>query len=244
MLARHDWFASPAMGRNIHMWTYGHAGRPVLVFPTAGGYAHEWQQNGAIDAISDLIDAGRIRLYCPETNVAEVWTHATADLRWRMKRHAAYERFVTEELLPRIWRESGRRDLIHFGASVGAMYAVNFSLKYPRLFPQGIALSGRYQAKTFTDGADDLDVYYSNPLDYAWNLHGDHLEEIRRNAHLTLVCGQGNFEGNCLAETRELARALEQKGVPLWNDIWGADVSHEWVWWHRQIRFHLLRRRG
>ena len=35
------------------------------------------------------------------------------------------------------------------------------------------------------------------------------------------------------------AQALAKVGVPHWLDLWGSDVSHEWVWWRRQIRFHL-----
>jgi esterase/lipase superfamily enzyme len=33
---------SPAFGRDIHLWQYGWYGEPVIVFPTAAGFAHEW----------------------------------------------------------------------------------------------------------------------------------------------------------------------------------------------------------
>lgn len=242
MHARHDWFPSAAMGRNMHMWTYGYAGRPVLGIPTAGGYAHEWQMHGAVEALQDVLDAGLVRLYVPETNVAETWTNYDRSPRIRVRRHAAYEQFVTEELVPRIHHETGRRDILTLGASVGAMYAVNFALKYPHLFPQVVGLSGRYEARFFLNGHDDEDVYYSNPLAYAWNLNGEHIERIRRLTHVTLVCGQGNFEGNCLAETRKLALAFKESGVPYWADIWGTDVAHDWHWWRRQLRFHIVSR--
>lgn len=226
------------------MWVYGHAGRPVLAFPTAGGYAHEWQHHGVVQALGDLLASGRVRLYCPETNVAEVWTRSSADLRHRMARHAAYERWITEELLPRIHRESGRGDVLAMGCSVGAMYAVNFALKYPELVREAVGLSGRYDARFFTGGQSSDDVYYSDPLAYAWNLNGPHLDRIRRHTHVTLVCGRGAHEGRCLQETLQLGHALEQKGVPLWKDIWGHDVAHEWSWWRRQIRYQIERRIG
>jgi esterase/lipase superfamily enzyme len=222
------------------MWVYGHAGRPLVAFPTAGGYAHEWQHHGAVGALQDLIDRGLVRLYCPETNVAEVWTRGGPDLRWRMARHVAYERFVTEELVPRMWSETGRRDVLAMGCSVGALYAVNFGLKYPELFPRVVGLSGRYDGRFFTGEVTD-EVYYNDPLCYAWNLNGGHLERIRRHTHVTLVCGRGAFEGTCLRETVQLAEALRGKDVPLWTDLWGQDVAHEWQWWRRQIRYQVVR---
>lgn len=240
--AHHEWTPSRAFGKNVHMWVYGHAGRPVIAFPTAGGYAHEWQQHGVVESLGDLIAGGRIRVYCPETNVAEVWTRGGGNLRWRMHRHHAYERFVTEELVPRVRHEADRSDVVVLGASVGALYAVNFALKYPELIPQAIGLSGRYDARFFTGGVTDDDVYHSDPLAYTWNLNGSHLERIRRHTHVTLVCGRGAHEGACLNETNRLADALGKKGIPVWTDIWGHDVAHAWPWWRRQIRHQLLAR--
>lgn len=237
--ARHEHRPSEAFGRPVHMWTYGHAGKPVLAFPTAGGYAHEWEHHGVVKKLADWIEAGRLRLYCPETNAAAVWIHPTTDLADRMARHRAYEAFVTRELVPRIWHDTGRRDIAVIGASVGAMYAVNAGLKYPELFPNAIGLSGRYRANFFTGGSRDEGAYFSDPSAYVWNLSGEALERVRRHTHLTLVCGQGAHEQTCLAETRHLAAGLRAVGVPNWVDLWGGDVAHEWQWWRRQIRYHL-----
>ncbi len=242
MYAQHLWSPSQAMGKNVHVWTYGHAGRPVIALPTSGGYAHEWQQHGVIDGLHDLIAGGRIRIWQPETNVSETWNRLDASLAVRMRRHAAYEQFLTQELVPHIRQVTGRSDIVILGPSVGAMYAVNFAMKYPQLFSEAIGLSGRYEARTFTQGQDNTDVYYNNPLSYVWNLHGEPLWQIQRQTRITLVCGQGAHEKNCLKETLQLAHGLQQKQVPLALDVWGADVAHEWVWWRRQIRHHLNQR--
>jgi esterase/lipase superfamily enzyme len=239
--ARHEYLPSPAFGRGVHLWSYGYAGVPVIAFPTAGGYAHEWQQHGIVGLLGDWLAQGRIRLYCPETNAAEVWVHPTTDVGHRMRRHMAYEQFVTQELMPRIHRDTGHAQAVTIGASVGAMYAVNMGLKYPWLFRRAIGLSGRYQARSFTDGQYHDDLYFSDPLSYAWNLGGEHLHRIRQHSQITLVCGQGAHEGRCLTDTRNLARALQQVGAPVWLDLWGKDVSHDWSWWQRQIRYHLGR---
>lgn len=237
--ARHEYTPGGAFGRGVHLWTYGYAGLPVIAFPTAGGYAHEWQQHGSVGVLADWLAEGRIRLYCPETNAAEVWVHPTTDVSHRMRRNAAYEHYIVHELMPRIQRETGHRQAVTIGASVGALYAVNMGLKYPHLFKKAIGLSGRYNARSFTDDRDHDDLYYANPLAYAWNLNGEHLQHIRQNTQVTLVCGQGAHEGRCLGDTRQLGAALHNVGAPVWLDLWGKDVSHDWHWWQRQTRYHL-----
>ena len=33
-----------------------------------------WEAQGMIDALAPLLEGGRLKLYCPESNVAEAWT--------------------------------------------------------------------------------------------------------------------------------------------------------------------------
>ena len=73
MTARHLMLPSPAMGRRVHLWCYGETGRPLLVFPSAAGIAHEWQHGGMVDALAPLLAAGQLKIYCPESNVSETW---------------------------------------------------------------------------------------------------------------------------------------------------------------------------
>ena len=39
MLQAHERIPSRAMGRPVHLWRYGHFGPPLLVFPSAAGFA-------------------------------------------------------------------------------------------------------------------------------------------------------------------------------------------------------------
>ena len=74
---------------------------------------------------------------------------------------------------------------------------------------------------------------------YVSNLEGEALERVKKNTHVTLVCGQGKWEEGCIEETHILADILEAKGINHHRDIWGHDVSHDWVWWQRQTVYHL-----
>lgn len=246
MRRRHELLPSEVMGRRMNVWCYGHWGAPLVVIPTAAGFAHEWEAQGMLDVLSDLLDGGRLKLYCPESNVSQSWTSKEAHPAEKALRHRAYEQFVVGELVPWIREDcasAGIRVAVS-GASLGGYYAANFALKYPEIFHYALCMSGRYDITNFTDGFTNGDVYFNNPLAYVPNLEGDFLERVRRGTHLALVCGQGPWEEGCIEETIALADLLAAKDIPHERDIWGRDVSHNWAWWQRQARFHLAKTFG
>jgi esterase/lipase superfamily enzyme len=241
MQTRYLRIPSPAMERDVHLWQFGHFGAPVIVFPTAAGFAHEWQSQGMIEALAPLINAGKIKLYCPESNVAETLTRKDRDPAHRISRYTVYERFINETLVPYVREDchSANIRIATVGASLGGLYAANFVLKFPDTFWWGLCMSGRYEIRPFLDHFDSREVYQNNPLAYAYALEGAALEKIKQRAKLTLVCGQGKWEEGCIEETQELGAVLAKKGVPVHTDIWGRDVRHDWEWWKRQAMFHF-----
>jgi esterase/lipase superfamily enzyme len=243
MFEQHEMIPSEALGRHVHLWRYGHWGEPLLVFPSASGMAHEWHAHDMVATLAPLLEAGKIKLYCTESNVAEAWTRRQSDPTWRIGRHLAYEAYVVHELVPWIRGELRSPDarLAVTGCSLGAFYAANFALKHSEIFHWALCMSGRYEVRAFTDGFDNQDVYFNNPLAYVPNLHGEALERVRSRTHLVLVCGQGPWEEGCIGDTHALAEALAAKGISHQRDIWGHDVSHGWSWWQRQAKYHLER---
>lgn len=246
MKKRHELIPSQALGRSVHMWCYGHWGVPLLAFPSAAGMAHEWDAHGMVDTLGDLIEEGRLKLYCVESNVAEAWTQHHRPAEWRIRRHMAYEAFVMQELVPWIRYDcrSAETRIATAGCSLGGFYSANFGLKFPEIFHWALCMSGRYNIDHFTGGFTNLDTYFNNPIAYTSNLEGAHLERVRQYAHLLLVCGQGPYEEGCIDETNELADILAAKGVSHQRDIWGHDVAHDWNWWRRQLRYHVVRAFG
>lgn len=49
------------------MLVYGHAGYPVIIFPTTMGRYHESKDFGLIDTASWFVEQGLIQLYCPDS---------------------------------------------------------------------------------------------------------------------------------------------------------------------------------
>ena len=87
---------------------------------------------------------------------------------------------------------------------------------------------------------DDL-VYRNSPCDYMRNFPTTHpyMKLFEKADKFIMCCGQGAWEGDLLASTRELQAILESKGIHPIVDIWGADVSHDWYWWEKQWVYFL-----
>jgi len=243
MKKRHEMISSGAMGRRVHMWCYGFFGPPILVFPSAAGFAHEWEAHGMVETLAPLIQAGKMKLYCVESNVSQAWTDKQTHPGTRIVKHSAYEQFVTSELVPWIQADCKTQamPIAVVGCSLGGFYAANFALKFPHLFHYALCMSGRYDALQFTGGFTNSDIYFNNPLGYVAQLNGEPLVHIQNHTHLTLVCGQGAYEEGCIEETIALGRLLQSKNIPNFIDIWGKESRHDWTWWKKQTTKHLAK---
>ncbi|MDC0722222.1 alpha/beta hydrolase-fold protein [Nannocystis bainbridge] len=246
MHSRHLMLESPAMGRKVHLWCYGHFGPPVIVFPSAAGFAHEWDRHGMFEVLGPLVRAGKVKFYCPESNVSQVWTDKESSIAARMEKHRAYESFILDTLVPFIREDCNwpTAPMTAVGCSLGGTYAALFALKYPETFRQVLCMSGRYLTTELTGKHNDAELYFNNPLAFVPGLRGEHLERLRRNTHLTLVCGRGAYEEGCIEETIALGQLLREKDIPSVTDIWGRESRHEWDWWQRQVAVHLPRLLG
>ena len=236
---------SPAIGAAGTVIAYGHWGRPVLVFPAEAGRAPDFESWGMVDAVADLIDAGRVKVYCVDSLDAQSWSNKGIPLEERAHRHNAYESWLLDQVVPWIHGDCGGPvDILTTGCSMGAYHAANFTLKHGHLASRALCLSGNYDPSRWRGwGERGEAAYFNNPMDYVPNLDGDHLNWLRSTVSLTLVCGQGMWEDTTgtLDSTRAFAAVLAGKGIPHELDVWGHDVAHDWPWWRRQFAHHLPR---
>ena len=128
--------------------------------------------------------------------------------------------------------------VIAFGCSLGATHAVNLYLRFPNIFRGCLALSGIYTAHYgFGDYMDEL-VYMNSPVDYMVNFPENHpYMELFRNQKAVICCGQGDWEQP--DTTWYLKRIFEAKHIPIWVDLWGHDVNHDWNWWYQQVAYYM-----
>lgn len=225
----------------MSMIAYGHAGMPVLVFPSSEGKASDYEGFGMIEAVAPLIEAGRLRLYCVDSYDSESWYGRHRPLHERAWRHSLFERWILESVVPAIARDVGDPavELLTTGCSFGAYHAANFALKHPRRFTRALCMSGVYDMRFLLHGHHDDWVYFNNPMEYVANLHGEALREIQTHTFLALVCGQGQWEERCLSSTKEFWWLLSERKIPNYMDLWGFDVAHDWPWWRKQIVYFM-----
>ncbi len=228
-----------------HVVVHGHYGRPVIAFPAERGHAGEWQERGMVTAVGDLLEAGRVKLYCVDSFDGESWSASHKPLEDRARAHEHWERWLIDEVVPFVHRDlGGPQEIALAGASMGAYHAANLVLKHAHLFPLGVCLSGNYDPAAWNGWGERGDTtYFNSPLDYVANLDGDHLDWLRGRVSLLLVCGQGMWEDTtgALESTRRFAALLMGKGIRCELDLWGHDVPHDWPSWRAQLAHHLPR---
>lgn len=237
---------APGLPRPGTAIRYGHWGRPVVAFPSEAGRAWDWENNGMVDAVAPLIDAGRIKLYCVDSYDAATWSDGWLSLEERAQRHGAYAAWITGPVADFIGSDTpGARDAVATGCSLGAYHALQFALTRADLFPVALCLSGNYDPSTWRAwGERGEAAYFTNPTDYVPNLDGDHLSWLQSRMFAVLVAGQGAWETHptqALPSTRHMSHLLATRGIPHELDLWGHEVSHDWHWWQRQVAHHLPR---
>lgn len=232
------WF-SHRLGHDMDLLVYGHAGQPLVCFPSQDGRMADWQGFGMVDCVADLIDAGRLLMIAVDGIDWQSWTNRAAPVEQRARRHIDYHHYVTDEVVPFARAETGHETAWATGCSMGAFHAANFFFRRPDLFSGVIALSGLYQPTHFVGGFSDDDVYFNSPLYYLPELRDAwHLEHYRRS-RIVFCVGQGMWEDEALSDTRQLQDILAHKGVEATFDYWSHDVEHHWYWWQKMLRHHL-----
>ena len=237
---------SDAIGAPGTVVRYGHWGRPVLAFPSEQGKAWDFENNGMVGAVASLLDEGRLKLYCVDSYDAQSWSDTGIPVEERAQRHSRYESWIIDQVVPWVRADSGGGELemAAIGCSLGAFHAANFALKRADLFPLAMCFSGNYDPASWNGwGERGAAAYFNNPLDYLGHLHGDHLDWLRGQVRLLLVCGQGQWEDTTgsLPSTKQLAELLASKGIRHELDLWGHDVPHDWPSWRAQLAHHMPR---
>jgi esterase/lipase superfamily enzyme len=227
---------SPILGRPMELLWYGHAGRPMLWFPTSQGRFYQSEDFGLIGAVADLLEQGLIRVACIDSVDAESFYAGHRHPGERLARHDQYDGYLQREVVPWI-RAKAHPDsrVATFGCSFGAYHAVNFGFRHPDLVDKVVGLSGKYDIHSFLDGYWDDTAYFHCPTAYVANMDPDW---IRRLSQLDICIVTGETD-NILEGTKQMVAVLEAKGIPHRGHIWGAPYGHDWPWWKEQIRHYV-----
>ncbi len=223
------------MNRSMELLVFGHAGAPVLVFPTSRGRFYEYEDRGMVNALAHHIEQGWIQLICVDSVDEESWYCDWAHPRGRLHRHDQYENYIIHEVLPFVRSQNSNPYTMVHGCSFGAIHAMLFALRHPALFNRVLAFAGYYDTRRFLDGYYDKEVYYHNPIDFMAGMQeGVTLEAIRR---LDIIMAIGHDDSAAWTNQR-ISEILWSKGV--WHAIHKWDGwAHDWPYWQQMIQLYI-----
>lgn len=231
----HKWY-SPTLGREMELLVFGHAGPPVLVFPTSMGKFFEYEDRGMIGAVAGRYEHGHLQTFCVDSVDSESWYNKRVPPRWRIARHVQYENYILHEVLPFIRWKNDAWGLTVTGASFGGYHAVNFAMRHPDVATRCVSMGGAFDIRSFLHGYYDEDVYFHNPVDYLPNMSDGWFHGHYQRMDLVLAAGEHDI---CLGDNYRLAQILGHRGIPHKLHVWGDATGHDWPWWHKMAQAYF-----
>jgi esterase/lipase superfamily enzyme len=221
---------SREMQRETELLVFGHAGTPMIVFPSSMGKFFEYEDRGMIQVLAPKLDRGDLQIFCPDSIDSESWYNKQAYPRYRVLRHLQYERYILHELLPYIKSRNQSAQLAVTGCSFGGYHAANFSFKHPDVVTHLVSMSGSFDIHQFLDGYYDDDCYFNCPMDYLQGMSDEWF--LSRYRQMRIVLGSSDWD-MCLDANVKLSALLNAKGVPNWLDVFNDNSKHDWPLWQR-----------
>src|SRR3984957_11843978 len=110
---------SQKLNREMEALVFGHAGTPLVVFPTSMGRFFEYEDRGMIGVLWQKIERGELQVFCPDGVDTESWYNKSVHPKVRVLRHLQYERYILNEFLPFIKWKNQNWQLAVTGGSFG-----------------------------------------------------------------------------------------------------------------------------
>jgi esterase/lipase superfamily enzyme len=238
MKTKRSW-RSERLQREITFVRWGEVGKPVLIFPTAGGDAEEIERFLVIDCLSKLLEERRIKIYSVDSVAGRALVTGEGSARHRGWIQNQFQECIFHEVVPAIRSDCQSTDIeiVAAGASIGAFNALASLCRNPSAFSHGLCLSGTFDLTRFLNGEEPgPEFYFSSPIHYLNFLREEHLEPIRRRFVL-FASGEGRAED--IGESWRAANLLGSKGIPNRVDSWGAEWHHDWPTWRAMLPKYL-----
>ncbi len=214
------------------MLVFGHDGYPVILFPTLNGSFHEIKDTGIITSVSNLLDSGKIKIYCPESIDSLTWNNFSISPEDRAKSYTGYENVVLFDIIDFAKHETGKEKAALAGFDFGAYHALNISLKHPDKVDHLICIDGYFDIKKFIENYYDDNCYFNNPPDYLPGLNDDWYLDRIRSINIFLAAGESDEN---LEQNKKISGLLNLKDVNHLFDIRPGTI-HDW-----QLRRDIFR---
>ncbi len=229
----HKWY-SQYLEREFEMLVFGHSGFPVIIFPTSGGRFFEAKDRGLVHSAIELVNSGKIIIYCPDSINNESWYNNEIHPADRVKTQTKYENLILNDVIEFAIYETGFKKVAVTGCSFGGYQSANFAFRHPDKVSYLFTMGGAFDIKRFILGFYDENCYFNNPPDYLSNLtdywYLNHLNQMG------IILGTGFFDF-CLDENKRISDLLNNLKIAHWLDVRAA--GHDWNWWKEMFPYYL-----
>lgn len=226
----HNWY-SHTLGRDFQVLEFGHAGRPIILFPSSMGRYFEAKDRGLIEAVRWFVEKGDVRIYCVDSIDELSWYNTHIHPSQRAYNHSLYDQFIRQDVLERTRQDTGHDRVIVAGCSFGGYHAANFAFRYPERVSALLSMSGAFDIRSQVDGYYDDTVYFNNPVDFLPGSANGALYDLR------IILGTGEHD-ICRGHNEQLSGILHQKDIGHWLDVREGGV-HDWPLWLQMFPHYL-----
>jgi len=237
----YKWF-STHLQRDMELLVFGHAGKPVIFFPTRTARFYDYEDWKVIDAVKSRIEAGIFQIICLDSVDKDSFYNKALHPAERIRQHELFERYILFEILPFIKQQNNNPYIISAGCSLGAYHAVNIAFRHPHLFKKVVAMSGRYDLTMKLEFFDDLfdgfrneEIYFHTPSHFMPGLSGRQTIKMLKKLDIIIVIGK---EDAFLYNNIELSETLSAKDIPHSFFIWEGE-AHKAKQWSEMVNLYF-----
>ena len=233
--SHHRWY-SRSLNRDMDLLVFGHAGPPMIVFPSSMGAYFEYEDQGMVGALGPKLAHGQLQLFCVSSVDSESWYNRHVHPRQRVRRHLQYEDYILGDVVPLIHHLNHHPTIGVTGCSFGAYHALVLAMRQPYVFTWCVTMGGAFDITRFLDGYYDNDAYLLCPTHFLPGLSDSWFLDRYRHNKWVLVTGERDI---CKADTEHAAGLLGAKGIPHSLHVWGFGSEHDWPEWKKMAAVYI-----
>lgn len=112
------------LNRFMEFKVYGHAGRPIVIFPCQSGRFFDWEDRNMCNAAAPWIDSGKLQIFTVDSIDPESWDNNGPE-RPRIEMQERWYNYICEEFVPRLLEINREQGEDHTGCILtgGAAWA-------------------------------------------------------------------------------------------------------------------------
>lgn len=230
----HRWY-SERLGRDMELLLYGHSGEPVLLLPTSRGRFYQSEDFGLVGSIADRLQAGRYVVVCADPIDEESWLNRHLPPHDKVARHAAWESYLLNEVVPLLMSRGTGGRLTLAGCGFGGFHTYNVGLRHPHVFRRLISMSGKFETEPLLDGYHDDSVYFHSCLQWLPNVSDPAQLAALQRVEMVLAVGEHDFSRPA---NEQLSSLLWKKDIGNHLSVWTGG-THDWPTWRQMLPTYL-----